>query len=86
MSKLKVRPEHYTHMQSVIEAYLTQNNITRDDIVRIHKGFTHYVLVYNVILASKLTKYICDNVYAYANDEHINTAIRKIIGIKKGVI
>jgi hypothetical protein len=29
-----------------------------------------------------LTKWICDNIYPYANDEHLDTALRHITGTK----
>lgn len=30
---------------------------------------------------SGTTKFICDNLYSYLNDEHINTALKKVWGI-----
>jgi hypothetical protein len=29
-----------------------------------------------------LSKWICDNIYPYANDEHLDTLLRKITGCK----
>ena len=30
---------------------------------------------------SGTTKFICDNLYSYLNDDHINTALKKVWGI-----
>lgn len=76
---MKVKPEHYNHIKEEIlkvhstelqQAY-TINNIS-------HRGYC-----FDLLYRAKLSTWLCDNVYKYANDAHIYTAIKHILsGVK----
>lgn len=72
---MKVKPEHYNHIKEEIlkvhstalqQAY-TINNIS-------HRGYC-----FDLLYRAKLSTWLCDNVYNYANDAHIYTAVKRIL-------
>ena len=79
---MKIKPEHYAHMLDAMgEAQAAQPTMTRAhyeanrigiDCAKRHRWDLSY--------AAKLTPYICEHVYSYANDAHIDTALRAIVG------
>ncbi len=78
----KIKPEHYAHMLSEIRKiatpdmiaihrrYLTNENKAKDVEKRLRWDFSY---------SARLIPFICDNLYSYANDTHIDTALRSII-------
>lgn len=85
---MKITQEHYKHMEScitqsfsrewvntysmeVLKAYEKAGK-TRDQV---NKRVRHD-LVYNTI---GLTKWICDTIYKYADDSHLDTALKQIV-------
>ena len=82
---MKIKPEHFEHMQSAIEEVLAAEpslperyragdfpgaERTRDVNVRFR---------WDMVRFAGLTKWICDTLYPYANDDHIDTALRRIV-------
>ncbi len=78
----KITPENYAYMLSEIRRiatpemiaihrrYLTNENKSKDVEKRLRWDFAY---------SAKLTPFICDTLYSYANDTHIDTAFRSII-------
>jgi len=79
---MKIENEHYEHMKRKIAAIWTKEKHeahhqfvlnegkSKDTDKRVRWDWMHY---------AKLTPFICDNIYSYANDNHINTALKRII-------
>ena len=78
---MKMKPEHYAHMKA---------EITKLDRERVaaHKAALAYDLRvkdlnkrlrWDLSYAAKLTSWICDNLYSYLDDSHVDTALRSII-------
>ena len=77
---MKIKPEHYEFMKAEIKKvpckvsehreYLKNNAKFKDLETRLAWDFFH---------AAKLDKFATDNLYQYCNDDHINTAVKKII-------
>ena len=79
---MKVTQEHYSHMKQAITSvwtkekheahrkFIVNEGKSRDIERRLRFDWMHY---------AKLTPFICANVYSYANDDHINTALKNII-------
>jgi hypothetical protein len=81
---VKVKPEHFAHMQreiqrvlskypNVVEAY-ERGNFPRADRVRdLQKRFC-----FDLLYAAGLLPFVVEHVYTYANDEHVYTALRRM--------
>ena len=80
---MKIRKEDYQVLKKAMEKTLKDNNTT------IEKVLKHYVdnnigkdhkkrAIWDIVHASNLTRFICDNLYKYCYDSHIETAIYKI--------
>lgn len=78
---MKIKPEHYTHMLEALRTVLTQpgaptaaqyaaNSIGTDPAKR-HR--------WDAARAAGLIPYICDTLYTYANDDHIDTALKHAV-------
>ena len=76
---MKLTKEHFDHIRNAIKprahlapqhrAYLASRPEVKDLDVRVRWDFLH---------AAGLTPWICACVYPYANDTHIDTALRRI--------
>ncbi len=77
---MKIKPEHYIHIVNAIRPlkprfaghreYLKAEARCNDLEMRFRWDAAH---------AAKLTEFFCDSIYPYANDEHIDTALRAAI-------
>lgn len=80
MSNMKIKPEHYKVMRDEIaklvpkfekhRSYLKTDNRVQDIDKRMR---------WDALWATGLNGWLCQNVYLYANDEHIDTALRSIM-------
>lgn len=76
---MKITPEHYSHLREAMRPKLPLVAehlvaVAKDSRVKSPPMRTRWDWLY----ASGLTPWICDNLYKYANDEHIDTALRAI--------
>jgi hypothetical protein len=78
---MKIQPDHYAVMRDAIAALPT-------DAVAAHKAALHNEprvkdlpkrLRWDLLYAAKLNPFVCDTIYPYANDTHIDTALRSIV-------
>lgn len=78
---MKITLHHYAHMRSAIAAIpadtiaAIKSHIASDPRVKDAAKRLRWDLSY----AAGLTSYICDHVYAYADDAHVDTALRAIV-------
>ena len=72
---MKVKPEH----REFIRKAICNNSIlpTLDQYTR--AGFTAKRWRWDCLYKSVASQWICDNVYPYANDDHIDTVLRGIL-------
>ena len=69
---MKIKAEHYEYLKEHI--LKAENKITfRNDCLLSPMRYR-----WDLLHAAGLTKWICDNLYPYLNDDHIDTALRKI--------
>lgn len=73
---MKIKPEHYQHMKLEIEKILP-NLPEIKAAIQNAKDFNKR-LRWDLSYKAKLTPYICDNIYSYADDSHIDTALKRI--------
>ena len=78
---MKMKPDHYNHMKSAIASIDTakvashKEALTHDARVKdLDKRFR-----WDLSYAAKLTPWVCDNLYSYLDDSHVDTALRSII-------
>lgn len=77
---MKIKPEHYARMKyeiAKIAGHLPEHreNLKSDPRVK----DLEMRLRWDASRAAGLTRFICDEVYLYANDTHVDTALRKIM-------
>lgn len=80
---MKIKPEHYLEMRLAIEGIASKLAAHREFLLspknpRPPKDIDMR-LRWDAISFAKGDKWICDNLYPYANDDHIDTALRKIM-------
>ena len=79
---MKITKEHYSHMKQAIAGVWTKEKHNAHRAFIVNEGKAKDVerrLRFDWMYYAGLTKFICDNIYAYANDEHINTALKNIV-------
>lgn len=72
---MKVRPEHVEHMRAAMLPILQKNTKPADVSDKRWR--------WDVARAAGLIPYTCDTLYTYANDDHIDTALRHIIKVSQ---
>ena len=79
---MKITPAHYQHMQAAIAAIATPAKIAAHRQFIVNEGKAQDVekrLRWDLSYYSGLTPFIFENVYSYANDDHVDTALRSIM-------
>ena len=78
---MKIKTEHYNYMfMAVMGLGKPQIISIRDDVEQnpkvkdVEKAF-RWALIHVAIPS----KWICDNLYSYANDDHIDTALKAVV-------
>jgi hypothetical protein len=85
---MKVRKEHIDYMKTAIDAYAIQHGgivaiaavyergeFPLSEKVRdLQKRFC-----FDIMNSAGLTDFVCDNIYPYADDTHVLTALRSIL-------
>jgi hypothetical protein len=79
---MKMRPEHFALLKSECEAVLRARPTMRQSYL--DKGRSLQRLRWDVVGAIRIDgdtgiKWVCDTLYPYLNDDHINTALKAII-------
>ena len=78
---MKIKPEHYNHMKECIQTAITKDAYAahRDAIKgdpRINNLDVR--MAFDLLYAAVPSSWVCDNIYQYANDDHLKTALLKI--------
>ena len=71
---MKMLPAHYEHIASTVEANMSMVPLSQYT----DQGYSAKRYRWDLTYASGLTKWICDTLYPYLNDTHIDTALRHI--------
>jgi hypothetical protein len=75
---MKIKPDHYAHMAAAMRAAQALHpESTRASYEA--RGLTAKRHRWDLSYAARLAPWICDNVYDYANDDHLDTAFKKIV-------
>lgn len=79
---MKITGEHYAHMKAAIAEVCQRINPVdyRAQIITEGKAKDPDKRVrWDYAYAAKLSRFFCDHVYSYADDSHIDTALRAIM-------
>jgi hypothetical protein len=78
---MKISPAHYAHMKFAL-AKIPTNDVKAHRAHIISEGKAQDIekrLRWDLSYAAGLTSWFCREIYSYANDDHIDTALRKIM-------
>jgi hypothetical protein len=81
---MKIKPGHYEYMRDTITTFVKENRHELD-LHKLALANNPQVkdvgkrLRWDIAYAAGLSQYICDNMYPYANDEHVDTVLRNIM-------
>ena len=77
---MKLQAEHYSFMRDAIVPLKGQIESFRQRIINENKAKdVEKRLRWDLAYLANLTWWLCDNVYPYAQDDHIDTALRSIM-------
>ncbi len=82
---MKITPEHYAHLLDALRRRMT--TITPEQLRTYFEHLAHDPQVadphkrlrWDLLWSSGLTAWVCDTLYPYLNDDHIDTALRRAI-------
>ena len=82
---MKINPDHYTTMYECIQ-YAREHDIRMMKLELDSEGLTDKrvrwdILRHTLIEGKPGITWICDNLYSYLDDSHIDTALRSITGL-----
>jgi len=76
---MKMLPEHYEYLKREVEANLT----VVPPLEEYQKaGMSAKRWRWDIMWAAKVSNWVGQNLYSYLNDDHIDTALKKITGTK----
>ena len=76
---MKIKAEHYEYMKRAIEAATFDKPVVELEGRYRARGLTPKRFRWDCSHAARLTTWMCDNLYSYLNDTHIDTALRAIM-------
>ncbi len=77
---MKMTQQHYATLKAMIEPLAGKIATHREYLVNENKSKdVEKRLRWDLSYAAKATAWICDNLYSYLNDAHIDTALRSIV-------
>lgn len=81
---MKIKPEHFEHLKTEIEAILSKYDRVVDEYERGHFPNSEKVkdlqrrFCFDVLFGAGLSRWVSDNLYSYMNDDHLYTALKAI--------
>jgi hypothetical protein len=81
---MKIKPEHFEHLKTEIEAILSKYDRVVDEYEKGQFPRSEKVkdlqkrFCFDVLYGAGLSKWVCDNLYPYMNDDHLYTALKAI--------
>ena len=79
---MKITPEHYAHIkQQIANIWTVEKHIAHKQFIA-NEGKVKDIekrLRWDWSYYAKLSPFICDNIYTYADDTHVDTALKNII-------
>jgi len=77
---MKIKPEHFEMLRAAVGKHNTAFHRERYKAAELSDKRYRWDLLYHAQRIGALPEhFICDTIYPYANDEHIDTALRRLI-------
>lgn len=78
---MKIRPEHLAYLKSKIDALSPSTVAFIKESIRTQNKYKDFGtrLRFDLLYASVPSSWICDNLYPYMNDDHINSALKAVV-------
>jgi len=80
---MKVTKEHRNEMKKTIHAKFPPAVLKKIEADYTEEGFSSKRFRWDIARAAGLSPFICDQLYTYCNDSHIDTAFRSIFNHKE---
>lgn len=76
---MKIYKHHYNFIKDKIKEMAKQKGVQISKLKEIYEnnGLTLRRFVFDLSYAAKLTNFICEHIYPYANEDHLYTALKK---------
>ena len=74
---MKITDEHYNYLKAEITIFTTSNSTLHKQYKQ--RGLSDKRYRWDLVRYANLTYFICDTLYNYLNDDHIDTALKSII-------
>ena len=77
---MKIKLHHYLHIKMEIANAVTKQQAQTHKQFLISEGRYKCLetrLVFDIAYMANLSAFVCDNIYPYANDDHLKTAYRR---------
>jgi hypothetical protein len=85
---MKIKKEHFDHLQTGINQVLAQYNDQGQLVNEYERGLfprsektkdLQRRFCFDLLFGAGLSKFVCDELYSYLNDDHIYTALKAIV-------
>lgn len=81
---MKIRPEHYNHMGKEISRVCNTHSVEISEHISEVKMSGEYKdlkkrIRWDMLYAANLSDFISTEIYSYANDDHVDTVLRRIM-------
>lgn len=77
---MKIKPDHFAHMRDALSTWNTDYHRSRYAAA----GLSTKRFQWDALRAAGLMPFVCDTLYSYANDDHIQTALNRIVAPIEG--
>jgi hypothetical protein len=85
---MKIKQEHFDHLQTSIDQVLAQYNDQGQLVSEYERGLfprsektkdLQRRFCFDLLFGAGLNKFVCDELYSYLDDDHIYTALKAIV-------
>lgn len=76
---MKIKPEHYDELLASISPWVAQLQSHRANLAARQVNDIDKRLRWDALYAAKPSRWVCDTLYPYVDDTHIDTALRSIM-------
>lgn len=78
---MKIKPEHYDTIREAVQTADAEYPSIRASYEAGEISAKRFR--WDLLMAARMSPWVCDNIYPYANDDHIDTALRRATGTPK---
>lgn len=76
---MKMKSEDFSYLKNIVERKVAAlGPAHRDEYKR--EGHSHKRYRWDILWLCKMNDFVCNTLYRYLNDDHIDTALRSILG------